>query len=78
MYSGFFKKYDKVKGDTKNITNIKVNVRWMDGYYESFECTEVRYGLDLLWMMLADNKNRHIPLRNVRWFSVTPISRETI
>jgi hypothetical protein len=58
------------------MTNIKVNVRWIDGYYESFECTEVRYGLDLLWMMLVDNKNRHIPLRNVRWFSVTPISRE--
>lgn len=59
------------------MTIIKVNVRWMDGYYESFECTEVRYGLDLLWMMLNDNKNRHIPLRNVRWFSVTPVSRET-
>ena len=59
------------------MTNIKVNVRWMDGYYESFDCTEVRFGLDLLWMMLNDNKNRHIPLRNVRWFSVTPVSRET-
>jgi hypothetical protein len=59
------------------MTNIKVNVRWIDGYYESFDCTEVRFGLDLLWMMLNDNKNRHIPLRNVRWFSVTPVSRET-
>lgn len=63
--------------ETKYMTNIKVNVRWIDGYYESFDCTEVRFGLDLLWMMLNDNKNRHIPLRNVRWFSVTPVSRET-
>ena len=59
------------------MANTKVNVRWMDGYYESFDCIEVRFGLDLLWMMLNDNKNRHIPLRNVRWFSVTPVSRET-
>jgi hypothetical protein len=57
--------------------SIRVNVRWIDGYYESFDCTEVRFGLDLLWMKLTtDNKNRHIPLRNVRWFSVTPESRE--
>jgi hypothetical protein len=60
------------------MTNTKVNVRWMDGYYESFDCIEVRFGLDLLWMMLNDNKNRHIPLRNVRWFSVSPVSREII
>jgi len=58
------------------MNSIKVNVRWFDGYYESFDCTEVRFGLDLLWMKLTDNKNRHIPLRNVRWFSVTPESRE--
>jgi hypothetical protein len=56
--------------------DIKVNVRWFDGYYESFDCIEVRFGLDLLWMRLNDNKNRHIPLRSVRWFSVTPVSRE--
>ncbi len=57
--------------------NIKVNVRWMDGYYESFDCVEVRFGLDLLWLRLNEGKNRHIPLRSVRWFSVTPESRET-
>ena len=56
--------------------NIKVNVRWMDGYYESFDCIEVRFGLDLLWLRLNEGKNRHIPLRSVRWFSVTPESRE--
>jgi hypothetical protein len=58
------------------MNNIKVNVRWMDGYYESFECIEVRFGLDLLWLRLNEGKNRHIPLRSVRWFSVTPESRE--
>jgi len=56
--------------------DIKVNVRWFDGYYESFDCIEVRFGLDLLWLRLNEGKNRHIPLRSVRWFSVTPESRE--
>jgi hypothetical protein len=59
------------------MNNIKVNVRWIDGYYESFDCIEVRFGLDLLWLRLNEGKNRHIPLRSVRWFSVTPESRET-
>ena len=39
-----------------------VTVRWWDGYMETFECTEVRFGCDLLWMRLADGKNRHIPM----------------
>lgn len=55
---------------------ITVNVRWFDGYLETFECSEVRFGSDLLWMRLSDRKNRHIPLRNVRWFSSTPESHE--
>lgn len=55
---------------------IKVNVRWFDGYYESFECIEVRFGSDLLWMRLESGQNRHIPLRQVRWFSQTPESHE--
>jgi len=55
---------------------IMVNVRWFDGYLESFECQEVRFGSDLLWMRLSDNGNRHIPLREVRWFSVVPESHE--
>jgi len=51
-----------------------VNVRWYDGYLEAFEATEVRFGSDLLWLRLADGQNRHIPLRSVRWFS---LSRES-
>ena len=53
-----------------------VNVRWHDGYLEAFECQEVRFGSDLLWMRLINGKNRHIPLRSVRWFSVNPESHE--
>lgn len=51
--------------------NRKINtvtVRWFDGYMETFEATEVRFGSDLLWMRLKDGNNRHIPLRQVRWF----------
>lgn len=54
----------------------KVTVRWFDGYLEEFECSEVRFGSDLLWMRLVNSQNRHIPLRQVRWFSVYPESHE--
>jgi len=48
-----------------------VNVRWLDGYLETFEATDVRFGCDLLWLRLVDGANRHIPLRAVRWFSLS-------
>lgn len=54
--------------------NQKINivtVRWFDGYMEVFEATEVRFGSDLLWMRLKDGNNRHIPLRQVRWFGMS-------
>lgn len=48
-----------------------VNVRWNDGMLETFEVTEVRFGSDLLWLRLSNGQNRHIPLRQVRWFSTS-------
>lgn len=48
-----------------------VNVRWFDGYHERFEASEVRFGSDLLWLRLINGENRHIPLRNVRTFSLS-------
>ena len=51
-------------------TNI-VNVRWFDGYLEVFEATEVRFGNACLWMRLKNGQNRHIPLHQVRWFSLS-------
>ena len=53
-----------------------VTVRWFDGYMEEFKATEVRFGSDLLWMRLEDGKNRHIPLRQVRWFGMTQESHQ--
>lgn len=55
---------------------IKVSVRWFDGYLETFEADEVRFGCALLWMRLSNGQNRHIPLTQVRWYSVTPESHE--
>ena len=55
-----------------------IAVRWWDGYLEEFEASEVRFGGDLLWIKQVDGKNRHIPLRHVRWFSVYPESHETL
>lgn len=57
------------------ITKI-VSVRWHDGYLEEFETDEVRFGSDLLWMRLTNGKNRHIPLRSVRWFSLSHESHQ--
>lgn len=57
--------------------NIKISVRWWDGYKEDFEATEVRFGSDLIWMRLKNGHNRHIPARHVRWYSTTPESHET-
>ena len=55
-----------------------VAVRWWDGYLEEFEASEVRFGSDLLWIKQVDGKNRHIPLRQVRWFSLYPESHESL
>lgn len=47
-------------------------VRWMDGYLERFNCKQVRLSGDLLYLVLEDDQNRHIPLKsNVRWFSLS-------
>ena len=53
----------------------KINVRWFDGYLECFEAIDYRFGSDLLWVRLKDS-NRHIPLRQVRWFSLSVESHE--
>ena len=47
-----------------------VKVRWWDEYFETFDCTDVRFGSDLLWLILLGGNNRHIPLRGIRWFSM--------
>lgn len=54
----------------------RVVVRWFDGYIEEFEVEEVRFGGYLLWMRLVDGKNRHIPITQVRWYSIYPESHE--
>lgn len=53
-----------------------VSVRWFDGYLEEFAATEVRFGSDLLFLRLKDGKNRHIPLRQVRWFGMSKESHQ--
>jgi hypothetical protein len=54
-----------------------ISVRWWDGYLEEFQAEEVRFGSDLLWMRLTNGSNRHIPLRMVRWFSLSQESHST-
>ena len=60
----------------KNNETNHVTVRWFDGYMEEFEAVEVRFGSDLLWMRLSNGKNRHIPLRQVRWFGMSQESHQ--
>jgi len=62
----------------KTPLTITVNVRWGDGYLETFKADEVRFGRDLLWIRLDNGTNRHIPLREVRWFSINPESHEKL
>ena len=69
------KNYKKLAVDTDKI-NL-VTVRWNDGYLEPFRATEVRFGSDLLWMRLEDGNNRHIPLRQVRWFGTSIESHQS-
>lgn len=56
----------------KKEQKFTVNVRWFDGYLEFFEATEVRIGSDMLYLVLSDGQNRHIPLRQVRAYDVNP------
>jgi hypothetical protein len=64
---------------TRYADPIIVNVRWFDGYLETFyEVTDVRFGSDLLWLVLAGKRNRHIPLRGVRWFSLSTENHEVV
>lgn len=61
----------------KNVLEVnQVTVRWLNGYLEKFNATEIRFGSDLLFLRLEDGKNRHIPLRSVRWFSSSIESHE--
>ena len=55
-----------------------VNVRWWDGYLETFEATEVRFGCTLLWMRLSNGENRNIPLWMVRWYSLSKESHAKV
>jgi hypothetical protein len=64
----------------KEVTQMAtITVRWFDGYLETFSNVhEHRIGVNLLWLEFGNNKNRHIPLDQVRWFSVYPTSREPV
>ena len=48
----------------------EVTVRWFDGYIETFTNVRVRFGCDLVWVEWTSGKNRHIPVRQVRWYSI--------
>jgi hypothetical protein len=54
---------------SQGVASTEVTVRWWDGYMEVFEVKQVRFGCDLLWLRLKNNRERCIPLRHVRWWS---------
>ena len=55
-----------------------VFIRWLDGYFESFNARQIRISESLIWLRLNNHKNRNIPLKNVRWYSVYPEIHEEI
>jgi len=79
------------------MNNKRIKVIWVDDYEEDFiikedgfiqdptgtsEHKHFRIGSDLLWMRLKSCKNRHIPLRNVRYvlelYSSEPLDTDTL
>lgn len=55
--------------------NTIVQVRWMDGYLETLECTDyVRVSASFISMRLTIGENRNIPMCNARWYSILPES----
>lgn len=57
-----------------------ITVRWMDGDIEEFEAQDkVRLSTALLFFKLnKTGMNRHIPLSNVRWYSIYPETHEDL
>lgn len=53
----------------------KVTVRWLDGFVENFECSEMRFSPGFIWLVLSIGVSRWIPTQNVRAFSVDPDSK---
>jgi len=64
--------------------DMKVTVRWWDGYIQVFaNVEEWRAGAYLLWIRQKKtgghddvHQERHIPLSQVRWFSPYPTDRK--
>lgn len=59
---------------------IIVNVRWFDGYLETFyDVSDMRASGEFLSLIFTDKRNRQIPLRgNVRWYSLSEESHEVV
>lgn len=58
---------------------IIVNVRWLDGYLETFyDVSDARASGDILSLIFTDKRNRQIPLRSVRWYSLSQESHEVV
>lgn len=53
---------------------IKVCVRWFNGNYEEFECTEMLTGNYYLWLRLTNGQSRYIPIQQVKWYFQSPES----
>jgi len=56
--------------------DYEISIRWLDGYFESFNARQIRISKSLMWLRLKNGNNRNIPLMNVRWYSVYPESHE--
>lgn len=59
-------------------TDYILSVRWLDGYYESFNAIQIRISESLIWFRLKNGKNRNIPLKNIRWYSIYPEIHEMV
>lgn len=47
----------------------EITIRWWDGFKRTYLIIEYEPGCDYLWLHFADDSEKWIPTRMVRWFS---------
>ena len=65
-----FNPYEYLNDEETEETFLYV-VKWLDGYYETFNVTEVKLETNSLYMKLESGEELRIPLINVRWHSTS-------
>lgn len=61
---------ENIKDETDQ--DFIVEIRWMDGLFESFNAKQIRASSSSLFLRLTDGRPRNFPMINVRWWMSDP------